>query len=1344
MLCKYKLLTSRVTVCFLSHRAFNLAVVLHLSSTRGEIIRPEDITPALQSVVKRHSILRTTIHEVVNSGIVSLVQKVHPPSAFRDCNIRTIPEDSECDVQSLIREDVFTPFNLTEQQYHFTLFVLSPQKLVLCMTFHHIVMDGASLHIVVREVQRLIAGQQLSASVLPQFVDLVKKDGKRDAEKDVLLQRWINLLGLVERCTSFGNPHPTHFDHSPQSYLNTQQYLQVPQTTLDAMKAARGSNVSSVILLATAFAFALCRYTGATDIVFGMLTMNRSRESENVLGCLANALPLHVDFRKSKTLDDLLKQVRMNYGLILDGGIDLAELVPHIPCLQRGFTTPVRTSPLQVFFSFYNVGQERLAQVLKLERGVEVKCDIQVPKPEHTHADLFFEASKNQEDVFYWESRKSVLGVSKVHHLHSLMCQAIEDLAAQKYTGSLPATQVVRPSIAEHSEDVNQVTSVPYSHLFYIERFEIKASDIPDRPAFKHNGVTFTYCEAVLIMRKIAAWLWEKGLRPCDRVAVYLTRTPRLYLSILAVLKFAAAYVPIALQNSPRRIAKILKRANAKILITEESLRKAVPSDWTGKTLCLDPGSNLLVADSFVTLPKITYHAKHLFYIIFTSGTTGEPKGVAITNGNMRATLNNFKRLLTPEDTQVTLASLNVAFDAHVQDSLAPLLNGACVVVAEDITEISHGVTYAAAAVSAASVVKFPSSMQVLGVGGEPFTQQCYENTKTIPKVINFYGPTECTVFATTNRVTGSEHDISNIGKPLPGVKVMVLDESKQLVPISCPGILHIGGPIVSSVGYYYSDAQQTKKAFIPNPLDPSETIYCTGDCVCMVPDGSLQFLGRIDDQVKLRGMRFQLLEVEQTLLSCPHVSAAVATVRNQSMPSAQLVAYVTPKHISTMAVLQYVSCHLPSYMVPSVIVALDKMPLTREGKVDKKALSRLPLEAHVDSVSEPSDQQSSELAMKLATIFGQVLGIKEFPPTADFFSSGGHSLLIFTLVTLINQQMHCDINISHVIQNTTPVSLAAVVEETLQEDRKAGPYIPPEKLIHYQSDEVLQSHLKLKAQLEFQHSSKEQTEILQPPNSPEELPIFFIHAGVIGWSLPYTKLAQSLGRYSVAIQRTSDTPTSSLQEMAASLIQAVRSVQPHGPYKVAGLCFGAYLVYEMSKQLSDAGEQVELVVLLDNSPVSASHPKAFNEAGQPLPSTPAHPVHFFQRVLDLQFPPQILQFSKEDVNIDDITAIILTTYHWLPFSATDLKDAYVWFISYLRCCLFNYCPQPCSTIENSLLIRNKEHKLFASHDYGLLQLVRPETLSVVIAPRDINVGELSEKRTVNFITSAIELYLNK
>ena len=1289
--------------------------------------------------------LRTTIHEVVIGSNVSLVQRVHPLNTFRDCSIQAVSEDA--DVQTLIRDEMFKPFNLTEQQFRFTIFVLSPKKVILCMLFHHIVMDGASLHIAVHEVQRIVSGgeQLLASPQPPQFVDLVEKGGREDSRESARLRKWIDVLESAESCTVFCQPCCSSIDHTIQYYLNTQQYLQVPETTLSAMKSARSSNVSPVVFLAAAFAIALSKYTGTRDVVFGMLSMNRSRQYGNMIGCLANALPLRVDFSKSQTVDNLLKQVRRNCGLILDGGIDLAQLLSHVPCLQGGHTHP-GTSPLQAFFSYYNIGQEMLSQTLVLEGGIEVMCDIQVPKPEHTHADLFFEASKNREDVFYWESRKFVLSVSGVRTLHDLMCRAIEELAAQNFTGPFQVSCTVKPSGVGYSVAVGKDTcgsTVPDSHLFYIERFEKKAAEIPDCAAFKHGSVTLTYHEASVTMGRIAALLWAKGVRPGGHVAVYLTHTPLLYLSILGVLKCAAAYVPIALQNTPQRIERILKRADAKFLISEESLLGTIPSDWTEKTFCIHPNSGALLTDSTTTLPEITYHSDQLFYIIFTSGTTGEPKGVAITNGNMRVTLNNFQRLLTPDDTRVTLASLNVAFDAHVQDSLAPLLNGACVVVAKDITEIPQGVTYAAAAVSAASVVEFPSSVRVLGVGGEAFTQQCYENTKRIPKLINFYGPTECTVFATTNIVTGSEQDISNIGKPLPDVTVMVMDESKQLVPVSHPGTLYIGGPIVSAVGYY-NNPEQTEKVFVPNPLNPSETIYCTGDCVRMLPDGSLQFLGRTDDQVKLRGMRFQILEVEQTLASCLQVSAAAAFVRNQATPSAQLIACVTPKSVSAVAVLQYTSCHLPSYMVPSVVVTLDKMPLTKEGKVDHKTLSNIPLKACVNSEDQSPNQQPSEIALKLAAIFGRVLRIEEFPPTADFFSSGGHSLLLFQLASLVNQQLHCNISISQIVQNTTPMSLADAITSTRLQTGRTNPYIPPETLVHYHSEEVLQSHLKLKAKLQFQRTSKEPTEVLYPPNSPEELPIFFIHAGVIGWSLPYVKLAQSLGRYSVAIQRTLDTPTSSLHDMSAFFVRAIMSTQPCGPYRLVGLCFGAFVVYKVAKQLSDAGERVELAVLIDNSPVHENRPNIFNRIGQPLPNTPAHPVHFFQQALKLSFPPEVLQLNKEDVNLEDLAAAILTTYQWLLFSATDLMDAYLWFISYIRCCLDNYSLQPCPTMENCLLIRNKEHPLFASHDYGLLQLVNSNSLSVVIAPREIDVGEMNANKTLDFVTSVIELYVDE
>jgi len=208
-------------------------------------------------------VLRTTVHEIVVGSSVSLVQRVHPPNTFEDCNIQAVLEDS--DVLALIRDEMFKPFNLTEQQFRFTIFILSPEKLILCMSFHHIVIDGASLHIAVQEVQRIVSGgkQESTSPQPPQFVDLVEKVGREDSAR---LRRWIDLLESAECCTTFGQPCRSRIGHTVQYYLNTQQYLQVTEKALSAMKAARANNVSAVVLLAAAFAIALCRYTGTRDI----------------------------------------------------------------------------------------------------------------------------------------------------------------------------------------------------------------------------------------------------------------------------------------------------------------------------------------------------------------------------------------------------------------------------------------------------------------------------------------------------------------------------------------------------------------------------------------------------------------------------------------------------------------------------------------------------------------------------------------------------------------------------------------------------------------------------------------------------------------------------------------------------------------------------------------------------------------------------------------------------------------------------------------------------------------------------------------------------------------------
>ena len=1459
--------------------------------------------------------------------ISKLIQKIHP---LQDFNICMVEDISQClqeeSIRSVMRKEVCKPFDLTSQAFRFALYPISPCKVTLCVMLHHIVADGASIYITAKEIIDILSGSQLPRQITAKEDKSVPAESSQDMNiKQKKLDAWITLLGSSECCTTLSSNDPgTPYDQDSERACDYQN-LEVPEETAIAIRTiSRSSNVSPTLVILTAFATAVHKYTRKKDVVLGVLSLGRDYKTQKAVGCLASTLPLRVDFSPEDLtgggdLNGLLKQVKTNWSLILDGGIDLTDLVPYIPCLQHKPSSK-RISPLLVVFSYYNVSREKIAEKMLID-GTEVQCEVEAQRSGTSHMDLFIEVrpqakstrpqakstrpqaksthpqakstfpqakstcpqakstfpqakSRYTQYTFNWEYRKSVLTHNMVERLHILMCKCIESAAAHgSMTNVDLALDYTTPdsniSIAIGAVD-SSMSTIPDDHLSYIERFEKKCLEIPHSPIFLHNGKDMTYTAAWLYVRQLAVLLTEEGVREGDHVGIYMTRSPWLYIGVLAALKCGAVYVPIALQNPPERVTKILIRAEVKLLLTEEHLLQKLPQ-YIRATLCVDLTNEpqMLEKADLARLPNVNHHQDRLFYIIFTSGTTGEPKGVAITHGNMQNTLDNFQRLISPDDSIVTLASINISFDGHVLDFLGPLLNGACLVVAEDITHMSDGITYCMTTPSAASIVDFPTSMRAIIIGGEAFTQACYHNTTKITKVFNCYGPSECTVFVTAKHVCILQ-DVPSIGTPVPNVKAMVMNESLQVVPLNTPGILYIGGNTVSTIGYY-GDPILTRKVFIPNPYDPSETLYCTGDVVQMRSDGSLEFYGRKDDQAKLRGMRFQLLEVEKTLASNVEVSTAIALVHNEGTPSAKLVAFVTPESVDIDPLFKHASSCLPSYMVPSTIIPLSMIPLTKEGKVNRRALIEIHIPQFLSSAASQEvvkGEQAcvSETVAKLASIFGRVVGIDSYKPGSDFFASGGHSLLTFQLVKLINREMDSNLNLAHVLQYSSPISLAQVVyqmtnystysanmpddcnleehtinkvqtsqekncrsgpsslkESTVQVAGKLGatshqlspheaqpiregklgatshsksqlpPHetqliwsdfsyldpipniplspklqesleslcqatavdasetaskklleetgykIPISSLVHYPATQVLQSHLKLKAVLIYSSTAKDPLVQLHSPNSPDELPIFFVHGGVIGWPLPYLKLAQSLSRYSIAIQHVMDAPTSSFGEMAAYYTQAVQSVQPHGPYMFVGVCYGAALVYEMAKLLSGAGECIQLAVLVNGSPVNENRPMIFNSTGQPLVNLPAHPVHFFQSTLQLTLP--LKEMNKEGVNLEDVISEILASYPWLPFTALQLHSAYVFFLNSVKCLWYDYSPTPGAKIESCILIRSKEqHAFFKSHDYGLLQLVDSSNLSVLIPPTKL--GLLSETDTMCYVSSVIKLYL--
>lgn len=1528
-------------------RSFNLSVVISLK-TKHKVGLPRTLESKIQTainiLVNQHDVLRTTIHSCFadDDDMASLVgtqsddnvQSSHLQVAQRlnclnDLTVYVVKHSplvrcSRCTdemsspvsemrcISCAVHEEIFVPFDLSQQMFRCTIFTHSDQEMVVCLVFHHLIVDGMSLFMLTSKLLSLLNDHSDShvtqslemtathSNVRPTLPTQLEGADEPTAMRKKRIERWVALLSSAERCLDLWSGH--HGKHVPTSdHPDTAGdiFLELSQESSKSISyLSQTYHISPAVVLATMYSLTLYHFTGVTDIIIGTVSANRSRATANAVGYFANTLPLRVNLSSlnATSLQMLLKDVRKNWSMILAGRVDLADLIPVVPCLQHNITgRKLQSSPLQVLFSFFDVGEGKSLPNKVIIDGVDVGCNVEAPKPGHTHTDLCMEANPNKlnengKQVFHWEYRKSVLTSSMVESLHLMLCRYLK-VAADVAVIDEKSVNPLQLHIQMSSLSMSQVEGnylfrnekgQDTAHLCYIQRFERKAQECLQSPAFKlNNGLIYTYGDVLNMIAAVALCLIKTfKVKPGDRVAILLPRDVNLYLVVLGVLKCGAAYVPVTADSThpgaEDRVSMNLKATEAKLLLTLKSLWRTAPRKISNVAYLDELIANLHNHKSLnfskvdlATLAKLeaSYSPELLFYILFTSGTTGDPKAVGITNANLDTTFNNFLSLLSPEETELTLAATGINFDSHIVDSFSPLLNGACLVIAEsalDLVESSdfnndsgigmstsesssspyQGITFAFATPSTASIVDYPSSMKAIMVGGEVFTRACYLKTKHIPKVLNIYGPTECSVFITATEVpklpssvdTLSNEEISCIGWPLPSVKVLIMNDAKKVVPLGRVGELHIAGQQVSCTGYLNAD-KENKLSFFPNPSNPEETVYATGDLMYMLPNHMLQFVGRKHGQVKLRGMWIQLQEVTDTLTSHPDVKYATSLVINPSTPSATVVSFVSPKKVNKLSLLEHARKLLPSHMVPSLIITDNELI---GYKLSRDYIQCRALKALEEEMASQGQDVSTEdpiilnTASNIAALFGKVLNMQEYPIEGDFFTFGGHSLLSFQLLKEINLGMGVRLSLAHIMQNPTPMGLADVVIEfkankelhqsqpsnlytctevstnnpkyvdqvspakmvahrsttspdvfdylepvptlpltaELEEKlfqlwgydksegnmsllnisntlaQETGFYIPPSSLFHYHgSMKLLQAHLKLKTVLSFTSHSQNIAVTLHPPSTSVDKPVFFIHGGIIGWSLSYVTLARRIGAYSITIQRTPEAPTSSFEEMVAFYLKEMLSIQFEGPYRLVGVCYGAYIVYEMMRQLADMGKRVGLAVLINNSPVNENRPIVFNKQGKPLPNTMSHPIYFFENTLKLRLGEDNELMEKHndvDVDIGNLTANLLKIYPWLPFSASELAEAYTEFIKTLKPAWFGYIPKPVSQVElvrQILLIRNKEHPLFESHDYGICDLVKNSgTLEVIVSPKKL--GLLNDEQTVNFIADEIKRYL--
>ena len=955
----------------------------------------------------------------------------------------------------------------------------------------------------------------------------------------------------------------------------------------DLKRLAQESNVSLFTTLFAAFQTLLFRYTGQEKFIVGVPTHGRrSAELQPLIGLFVNTVPLRCDLSEAPTFAALLGRVNACRRRSFEHqDLPFQQLVAELQTERD----PSRAPLFQVMFVLQNWPLQ--VPVFPGLQVSQVAVESSVAQYDLTldMIELQGEITATLEystDLFHAMTIERMAG-----HFLTLLAGIITD-PQQKIT-HIP---LLTPAERTHLLEEWNRTQVPYPLQQCVHTVvEAQAKRTPDAVAVECGKAQLTYAELDQQTNQFARYLQKAGLEPGQRVGILMDRCVELYVALLGILKTGAVYVPIDPMWPDQRIGYVIEDAGLSIFLSMTAFADDIPKGAV-PTILLDIAWNSIVQEDVRTL-DVEVTAEHLAYVIYTSGSTGRPKGVPIQHRSlvnyMYAAADLFT--LTPGDRVLQFAS--ISFDASAEEIFPTSPRGGTVVARSDamlatvstfleacrdlrlsVLDLPTSYWHQLVTGMEAQGLELPDTVRLMIIGGEKALPQHLAKWQRLngnrPRLLNGYGPTEATIVATVWELPeGGETtelcDNVAIGRPIANVRAYVLDEAMNLVPVGVPGELYLGG-VGLAVGYLNAP-DLTQQHFVPDPFSnsPDARLYKTGDRVRYLPDGNISYLGRVDYQVKLRGFRIELGEIETNLLKHPAVREAVAIIHTDQIGASQLVAYVVPASLpapSSIDITSWLRNQLPEYMIPSVVVSIDKMPLSSSGKVDR---ARLPVPdfANVESgvaFLPPRDG----LEQALADIWAEVLERPTIGVHDNFFDVGGHSLRAIQVAARVYNSLQVEVPLRLMFEAPTIAHLAAVIRQ-MRDIAPAG--------------ETASQLREIDATLEVPLS---QTLVpIRPRGS--RTPLFCVHpaSGVV---FPYYGLANYLepDRPLYAIQdpgvEANRTPRDHVEEMAADYIEAIKQVQPHGPYHVAGWSFGGYLAYEMARQLTLQGEKVGLVGVID------------------------------------------------------------------------------------------------------------------------------------------------------------------
>ncbi len=998
---------------------------------------------ALAGVVARHEVLRTTF-ELAGDEPVQRIHAQVPVQLARVDLLGAAPGEQMERVRERVREEAAARFDLrVPPLLRAALLQLAEGRWVLVCTLHHIVYDGWSLGVLMAELAVLYPalreGRPAALPPLPlQYGDYAAWQRQRTAGPgfDEALAYWTRRLGGVAPMElPTDRPRPAF----PSGRGGTAARTLPPALAERVGAFAQAQGCTPYVVLLTAFKVLLQRYSAQEDVCVGTPVAGRTQpELEPLIGFFVNTLVLRTQLPPEQTVEEALRRVRETALEALANQEMPFERVVTALDLPRGAS---RRPLFQAMFILQNAPIPQISlpeltlRLLRLPSGT-AKFDLTLsltPGAAGLTAQLEYSA-----ELFDEATAARMLG-----HYQNLLEAMLQRPAAR--LGALPlmdaqeqAQELSRGQRARHPPAAPGASTSTFVGLF-----EAQVARTPDRVAVCFEGAEVTYRALDARANQLAQLLRARGLRREDKVALCLPRSVELLEGVLAVLKAGGAYVPIDASLPPERVRFMLEESDCRFLLAQsDDALGGLEAARTERVLLSREQAALARFDpGRASLPEL--FAAQLAYVIFTSGSTGRPKAVQLQHSSLWRFLVEMQRALALGPDEVVLGTTTLAFDISGLELFLPLTVGARVVILATETARDGVRLVAAQEASGATLMQgTPTTYRMalaagfeggpnlkLLCGGEAVTPEL--GRQLLPRCAslwNVYGPTEATIWTSARRVERAE-DAGHVGAPVPGNDLLVLDEQLQPVPLGVPGELFIGGAFLARG--YARRPELTAERFIPDPTGatPGGRLYRTGDRCRWREEGVLEFLGRLDFQLKVRGHRIELGEIEAVLMEHPGVRQAAVIARQFGADDTRLLAYVVAKpghSLAPPALEQAARQRLPEYMVPASFTVLADLPLTVSGKLERRALPEPIFAAPPTEAEEPPRAGTEEV---LAAAFAEVLGTGAVGRHQDFFRAGGHSLHVAQLLARVYGAFGVELPAREVLAQPTVARLAEVID---------------------------------------------------------------------------------------------------------------------------------------------------------------------------------------------------------------------------------------------------------------------------------------------------------------------------